>query len=89
MQKSIDYEMYPFDVEVQPEDYSLMDEDGCLKNSEEQLKKAGYKAKSLLEGISTKVTIILWYGEKSQEKTYEILIFPREQTGIEELFFSG
>ena len=85
---SIDYEMYPFDVEVQPEDYSLMDEDGCLKNSEEQLKKAGYKAKSLLEGISTKVTIILWYGEKSQEKTYEILIFPREQTGIEELFFS-
>ena len=83
---SIDYEKYPFDVEFQPEDYSLIDGDGNLKNEKKELLSNGYGEESLLEGVDTKVTVILWYGEANAKKTYELTVFPKKENGVEKLF---
>ena len=83
---SIDYEKYPFDVEFQPEDYFLIDGEGNLKNEKKELLSNGYGEESLLEGIQTSVTVILWYGDESAKKTYELTVFPKEKNGVEKLF---
>lgn len=83
---TIDYERYPFDAEFQPEDYSLMDGDGNLKNERKELLAEGYGIKDLTEGISTNVTVTLWYGEESEKKTYKMTVFPKKESGIDKLF---
>lgn len=79
---SIDYEKYPFDVEFQPEDYLLIDGEGNLKNERKELLSNGYSGESLLEGIQTKVTVTLWYGEESDKKSYPLIIFPKEEENL-------
>lgn len=76
---SIDYEEYPFDVEFQPEDYMLIDGDGNLKNEKADLLAEGYEEKSLCEGIHTKVTVTLWYGEESKKQDYAVTVFPKKE----------
>lgn len=82
----LNYEEFPFQMEVRPDDYSLMDEEGNIRNEKEWLLEEGYDEKDFQKGIKTGVTIVLWYGEKSQEKYYEMLLFPKEKQGIEKLF---
>lgn len=76
---SIDYKKYPFDVEFQPEDYGLIDGDGNLKNERADLLAEGYGEKSLSEGIPTKVTVTLWYGEESKQQSYSMTVFPKKE----------
>ena len=83
---TIDYKEYPFDAEFQPEDYSLVDGDGNLKNDREELLAEGYGINDLTEGISTNVTVTLWYGEESEKKTYKMTVFPKKESGIDKLF---
>lgn len=83
---TLDYERYPFDAEFMPEDYILMNEEGCLRNSKEELLAAGYREEDLEKGIATRLRVVLWYGEDSREKIYEILLFPKEETETEKLF---
>ena len=82
----LNYEDYPFQMEVRPDDYSLIDEEGNIRNEKDWLLEEGYDEKDFQEGIKTGVTITLWYGEESQEKYYEIVIFPKEKQGVEKLF---
>lgn len=83
---SIDYEKYPFDVEFRTEDYSLVDGNGTVKNEKAHLISEGYSEEEIKNGIKTKVTVLLWYGERSTEKSYEICIFPRKEKEIEKYF---
>lgn len=83
---SLDYDTYPFDVEIRPDDYALIDEEGYVKNGKEELAALGYQSEDLAKGISTKVTITLWYGEKSRKKTYSLKIFPKEESSLQKQF---
>lgn len=83
---TLDYESYPFDVDFVPEDCMLIDDEGNLRNSEEELLAAGYGKQDLKKGIVTHITITLWYGEESREKTYELTLYPEEADETEELF---
>lgn len=83
---SLDYTQFPFDVEFQPEIYALIDGEGVLNNEKAALKEIGYTDKDLLEGIQTKVTVVLWYGEESRTQEYAVTVFPKEKTGIKRLF---
>lgn len=85
---TLDYKEYPFDLECLPEDFTLMDDEGNLRNSKEELLAAGYQEKDLEQGIATHVTVILWYGENSMKKSFEITLFPREENETEILFGS-
>lgn len=85
---TLDYREYPFDLECLPEDSILMDDEGNLRNSREELLAAGYLEKDLEQGIATHVTVILWYGENSMEKSYEIILYPKEENETEILFGS-
>lgn len=77
---SLPYEEYPFDVEIRPQDYSLVDEDGDVRNENKELLAAGYSENEIGAGIPTTIKIILWYGDISREKEYELIIFPREKS---------
>lgn len=83
---SLDYEAYPFDVEIRPGDYVLLDEEGNVKNEKETLETLGYESKELEEGISTSVTVILWYGEESSQKTYSLKVYPEKERRMEAQF---
>lgn len=83
---TLDYKNYPFDLEFMPEDYTLIDSDGNLRNSREELLALGYGEQDLKEGIVTHITLILWYGEESQKKIYEVILYPKEENTTEELF---
>lgn len=83
---SLDFEKYPFDVEFQTDNYALVDGDGNVKNGKEELMALGYQKSDLEVGISTQVKVVLWYGEESSQKVYEIVIFPKEETNIQKQF---
>ncbi|MBR1597420.1 MAG: hypothetical protein IJ661_00745 [Lachnospiraceae bacterium] len=80
---SLDHKEYPFDMEVKTADYSLIDDEGVLRNEEEQLKALGYTAKDFLSGIPSSIVVKLSYGDMEKEKTYDLVIFPREKSDIE------
>ncbi|MCM1157933.1 MAG: hypothetical protein NC300_10835 [Bacteroidales bacterium] len=84
---SLDKEEYPFDAEFRPADFALLDEEGKVKNSGEELLAAGYTKEELEAGIPTAVTVSLWYGEESRERTYPLKIFPQRVSSMEQLFF--
>lgn len=83
---SLDYEKYPFDVEIRSEDYLLVNEEGIVKNEKEELATLGYGKKEQKRGIDTKITIILWYGEDSRQKTYSVKIYPPKESKIQTQF---
>lgn len=83
---SLDYEKYPFDIEFQPKDYSLIDGEGTVKNEKAYLLSEGYSEGELKKGISSSITVLLWYGEDSKQKTFEVRVFPREEKISEEYF---
>lgn len=83
---SIDYEKYPFDVEFQPEDYALVDGEGEVRNEREELLAAGYTEEELKKGIKSTITVLLWYGEECEKKSFEIKIFPKEEKEIQKYF---
>lgn len=83
---SMDYDAYPFDLEVQPADYVLIDGNGNVKNGKEELEALGYQEKDMIAGISTQITVTLWYGEESSKKVYELLIFPKEENHLQKQF---
>lgn len=83
---SLDYEKYPFDVEFQTEDYALIDGEGRVKNKREELMALGYGQRELETGITTQVKVVLWYGEESRQQIYEMVVFPREESSLQEQF---
>lgn len=82
----MDYEKYPFDAEFQPEDYALVDGEGDVRNEKDELLAAGYTEKELRAGIKSSVTVLLWYGEECEKKTFEIKVFPKEEKGTRKYF---
>ncbi|MCM1180271.1 MAG: type II secretion system F family protein [Clostridium sp.] len=85
---ALDREQFPFDIEVRPDDYSLLDEEGNVRNEENWLLEQGYDKEDLANGIQTGVTVILWYGEEKTEQHYELIIYPREKSGVEKQFLN-
>lgn len=83
---SLDYEKYPFDVEFQTENYALIDGEGRVKNKKEELTALGYGQRELETGIVTQVKVVLWYGEESSQRVYEMIVFPREESSLQEQF---
>lgn len=83
---SLDYDQYPFDVEFQPEDYALVDGEGNIKNQKKELTILGYTEEQQDQGISTKIKVILLYGDAAREKMYDLVIFPKEQSFLEKQF---
>ena len=77
---SLDHSEYPFEMEIKTSDYGLVDEDGFLRNDEEQLEALGYSQKDKLSGIPAGMQIKLIYGDIEKEKTYPIVIFPKEKS---------
>lgn len=80
---SFDHEKYPFDEEVIPNDYTMISEDGILRNDAEQLRECGYTDREVSEGILTGVKIKLSYGDVEKEKTYSLVVFPKEPGAVE------
>ncbi len=78
----LDREEYPFDVELRPADYQLMDSDGAPQNEPELMVSEGYGLEELEAGLSTSVTVLLWYGEDCEEKEYAVRIYPRQETAL-------
>ncbi len=83
---SLDDEQYPFDLEVEPEPYSLVGQDGKVCNSEEELTALGYTNEQQIKGISVKLKIILRYSDTHQEKTYDLIIYPKAKSALEKKF---
>lgn len=83
---SLDYEKYPFDVEFQTENYALIDGEGRVKNKKEELMALGYGQREQEEGIVTQVKVVLWYEEESSHQIYEVIVFPREESSLQEQF---
>jgi hypothetical protein len=81
---SLDVEEYPFDVELQPEIYGLIREDGTVENEETVLTALGFSEEEQQEGIATGVTVVLRYGDTSQEREFSLTVFPREQEDWEQ-----
>ena len=46
----------------------------------------GYGQRELKTGITTQVKVVLWYGEVSRQQIYEIVVFPREESSLQEQF---
>lgn len=82
----LDPTIYPFLLQVIPESYALMDEDGVIRNEESYLLEAGFSKQEIKDGIPCSFTIELSYGEEKMERTYNILIFEKEKTSLEEEF---
>lgn len=83
---SLDDEKYPFDVEFQSENYALIDEEGNLQNKREELTALGYTREQQSQGIPITLKVILKYEEIRKEKTYELIIFPKEESLLEKQF---
>lgn len=83
---SLDDERYPFDVEFQSGNYALIDGDGNIQNKKEELTALGYTNEQQVKGIATTLKVCLRYGEVTKEKTYELTVFPREESLIEKQF---
>lgn len=82
----LDREKYPFDVECVPIDYGLITSEGVVKNEKDNLLQLGYSEEEIEEGISTKIKIILWYEGIKKEKTYEVVVYEKETSEVEQLF---
>lgn len=83
---SMDYKKYPFDLEVDSQPYALVEQDGTICNAQEQLEAFGYTKEQQRQGILVSVTLVLRYGEYSQEKEYTMTVFPKEKNAIEKQF---
>lgn len=83
---SLDEKQYPFDMETQSGNYALIDGDGNIQNKKEELTGLGYTEEQQNQGISTTLKVCLRYGEMAQEKTYELTVFPKEETLLEKQF---
>ncbi len=83
---TLDSKQFPFEEEIRPDDYSLLDEEGNIRNDEDWLLEQGYSESDIQAGIKTGITITLWYGTKSQEQYYEMVIFQKEKNYTEKLF---
>ena len=83
---SLDYKKYPFDLEVDAQPYALVEQDGTVCNAQEQLEALGYTKEQQRQGILVSVTLVLRYGEYSQEKEYTMTVFPKEKNAIEKQF---
>ena len=86
MNYTLDQEKFPFDADYVSGDLSLIDRDGVVHNDRETLENMGYSAQEIEQGISTDIVVTLWYGEKSFEKTFAVVVFPEEQSAIQQKF---
>lgn len=46
----------------------------------------GYGQREVETGITTQVKVVLWYGEESRQQIYEMIVFPREESSLQEQF---
>ncbi len=82
----LDQERFPFDADFVSGDVSLIDRDGVVHNEKDTLENMGYSQQEIKQGISTDIVVTLWYGEKSFEKTFSVIVFPKEQNAIQQKF---
>lgn len=86
MDYSLDQEIFPFDVDFVSGEFSLIDRDGKVHNDRETLENMGYTDQEIEQGISTDIVVTLWYEEKSFEKTFSVVVFPKEQSALQQQF---
>ncbi len=86
MDYSLDQEKFPFDVDYVSGDSSLIDRDGKVHNDREKLENLGYNQQEIEQGIPTDIVITLWYEEKSFEKTFSVVVFPKEESALQQQF---
>lgn len=83
---SLDDRKYPFNIEFQSGNYALIDGDGNIQNKREELTALGYTEEQQLQGIATTLKVCLQYGALSKDKTYELTVFPKEESNLEKQF---